>query len=210
MSTTGNNINAPSSSPAPAPSPAPTPAPLPTSTQPVSTTQNAPTTVDISNTAFLEYLDIVQREYENERTKKQSFETRAGLILALLGALCSFLFGQVPLTDIFSLMTSAMTFLIFAKIASGLLVYGGCIFTMLMIIRTITVQKHDNFEVQSIDYTLLAEPRHKALGRIIFTYRDIIVQHRKRNELRAKDFRKSLYGVSVILIAAIVYMSIAT
>ena len=49
----------------------------------------------IEETAILEYLDIVKSEYETERNKKQSFENRAGLIMALLGAICIFLFEKV-------------------------------------------------------------------------------------------------------------------
>ena len=46
----------------------------------------------IEDTAIVEYLDIVRSEYEIERAKKQSFEDRAGLVMALAGALCIFLF----------------------------------------------------------------------------------------------------------------------
>ena len=164
--------------------------------------------IDISNTAMVEYLDVVKSEYENERNKKQSFENRAGLIMALLGAICIFLFEQVKLSGIFQLMVAPINFLVMMKIISGLLVYGGFGFTMTMIIKTIIVEKHDNFEVKSINESLLVEQRIVALCRIIITYRDIISQHRERNEIRAKAFRKSLYGVSVTLISIIVYVSI--
>lgn len=43
-----------------------------------------PQLIDVNDTAILEYIDIVKREYENERNKKQSFENRACLIMALL------------------------------------------------------------------------------------------------------------------------------
>lgn len=164
--------------------------------------------IDISCTAMVEYLEVVKSEYENERNKKQSFENRAGLIMALLGAICIFLFEQVKLSGIFQLMVAPINFLVLLKITSGLLVYISFGFTMVMIIKTIIVQKHDNFEVKGINEALLVEHRIGALCRIIFTYRDIISQHRERNELRAKAFRDSLYGVSVTLISIIVYVSI--
>ena len=77
-----------------------------------------------------------------------------------------------------------------------------------MVIKTITVQKHDNFEVKSIDERLLFEERVDGLLKIIFTYRDIIIQHREKNEKRALTFRNALYGVAVTIISIIIYVSI--
>ena len=107
--------------------------------------------VNVTDTAIAEYLDIVKSEYETERNKKQSFENRAGLIMALLGAICIFLFEQVRLKEVFALMASPLTFVNLLQIISGLTVYGGFLFTLIMIINTITVKQHNNFEVKSID-----------------------------------------------------------
>jgi len=167
-----------------------------------------PQFASVENTAIVEYFDIVKTEYETERNKKQSFENRAGLIMALLGAICIFLFEQVQLKDVFLLMALPLTFVDLIKIVSGLAVYGGFFFTMVMIIKTIIVKPHDNFEVRNIDESLLVEQRLVALCRIIKTYRDIIIQHRALNEKRAKTFRKSLYGISVTLISVIIYITL--
>ena len=58
---------------------------------------------NIDNTAIVEYLEIVRSEYETERNKKQSFENRAGLIMALLGAICIFLFENLNYRILFRL-----------------------------------------------------------------------------------------------------------
>lgn len=106
------------------------------------------------------------------------------------------------------LMETPLTFIDLLKIISGVAVYGGFLFTMIMIIKTIIVKPHDNFEVKNIDETLLVEQRLVALCRIIKTYRDIIIQHRELNEKRAETFLKSLYGVSLTLISIIVYITL--
>jgi hypothetical protein len=162
--------------------------------------------IDVSETPIIEYLEIVKDEYEIERNKKQSFENRAGLILALVGAICIFVFEKVKLNDVISLMSKNLTFFIFLKIVSGVSVYVGFAITMIMILRTITVQKQDNFEVKSIDESLITENRTIALCRVIFTYRDIIIQHRTLNEKRAKSFRWCLYGLSLTLVSTIIYL----
>lgn len=161
----------------------------------------------VEDIPVLEYLDIVKNEYEIERNKKQSFENRAGGIMALLGAICIFLFEKVQLIDIISMMSLQLNFLTFIKIVSGMLVYLGFLFSMLMTIKTIDVNKHYNFEVRNIDENLLGEMRLTAICKIIFTYRDIIVNHRKMNEKRAKTFKMSLYGIIATFIGVIIYIS---
>ncbi|MBQ9112006.1 MAG: hypothetical protein IJY08_00320 [Clostridia bacterium] len=170
--------------------------------------EQIPKLAEVCDTAMAEYLEIVRSEYEIERNKKQSFENRAGLIMALVGAICIFLFEKVQLKEIFALMTAPLTFIDLTKIVSGLVVYGSFLFTIIMSIKTISVNKHNNFEVKRIDEELLSEQRAAALSRVIFTYRDIIVQHRELNEKRAKAFRKSLYGMAVTLVAVIIYITL--
>ena len=53
--------------------------------------------VRVENTAILECLEVVMSEYKIERDKKQSFETRAGIIMALLGATCGIFFKTIKL-----------------------------------------------------------------------------------------------------------------
>lgn len=160
-----------------------------------------------ADTVINEYLDVVRGEYEIERNKKQSFENRAGLILALVGAMCIFVFEQINLKTIFLLIDEPLTFTTLLRIISGVGVYIGFALTFVNVVRTINVKQHDNFEVKSIDEELLGQPRTVAIVQIIFTYRDIVAQHRVMNEKRAKTFRYSLYGIVVALIAIVVYIT---
>ncbi len=172
------------------------------------TTSNAPKALDIDNMALTEYFEVVRNEYEMERNKKLSFESRAGIFFALIGTVSVFLFDKVQIKEIVTLFSVPLTFSIWLKITTGFLVYLSLAFTMLFLIKTITVKQHNNFEVKNIDEVLLAEKRIDALARIIFTYRDIICQHRQINEDRAKTFKLSLYGVIIMLVSAIMYISL--
>lgn len=164
--------------------------------------------MSIDSMALSEYFEVVKNEYEIERNKKVSFENRAGIFLALVGTLGTFLFDKVQIKGIIHLLSIPLSFGILMKIVSCFLVYLSLAFTMFYLIKTITVKQHHNFEVRNIDEVLLAENRINALARIIFTYRDIICQHRQVNENRAKTFRRSLYGVIVMLVATIIYVSL--
>lgn len=172
------------------------------------TTSNVPKALDIDNMALTEYFEVVRNEYEMERNKKLSFESRAGIFFALIGTVSVFLFDKVQIKEIVTLFSVPLTFSIWLKITTGFLVYLSLAFTMLFLIKTITVKQHNNFEVKNIDEVLLAEKRIDALARIIFTYRDIICQHRQINEDRAKTLKLSLYGVIIMLVSAIMYISL--
>ena len=172
------------------------------------TTSNVPKALDIDDMALTEYFEVVRNEYEMERNKKLSFESRAGIFFALIGTVSVFLFDKVQIKEIATLFSVPLTFSIWLKITTGFLVYLSLAFTMLFLIKTITVKQHNNFEVKNIDEVLLAEKRIDALARIIFTYRDIICQHRQINEDRAKTFKLSLYGVIIMLVSAIMYISL--
>lgn len=164
--------------------------------------------LNVDNMALSEYFEVVKNEYEIERNKKISFENRAGVFLALIGTVSVFLFDKVQIKEIISLFHVPLTFIIWLKIVAGFCVYLTLTFAMLCLIQTITVKQHHNFEVKNIDESLLAENRLNAMAKIIFTYRDIICQHRQVNEKRAKTFKLSLYGVVIMLISAVVYISI--
>lgn len=182
----------------------------PTATQSILLSHNQAQFISTENTAIVEYLDVVKTEYQIERDKKQNFDTRAGLIITLLGAICIFLFEKINLKDIFSpiLTQTPLTFILLLKILSGLIVYFGFGYTVLMTIKTINIKSQHNFEVKNINESLLVEQRLVGLCKIISTYRDIILQHRELNEKRAKAFKNSIYGISVTLFSIIIYISL--
>lgn len=164
--------------------------------------------IDEDYSVVKEYLDVVKSEYDIERDKKQSFENRAGIILAMLGAICIFLFEQVKFIDILELLTVDLNFVILVKILTGFFVYLAFVLTVITVVLTIVAKKHHNFEVKNIDESLVFEDKAIAFSRITFTYRDIILQHREINEKRAKNFKLSIYGMLVTLFSTLIYISI--
>lgn len=171
-------------------------------------TEQTPVFIDVDDTAMAEYLDIISNEYEIERNKKQSFENRAGLIMALMGTICIFLFEKVQLQDVYALTRLELTFINLIKIFSGLLVYIGFLYTFIMLIRIVSVNRYNNFDVRCIDEDLLTEYRTVAICRAILTYKDIIVQHRDQNEHKAATLRKALCGMAITIVAVIIYIAI--
>ena len=170
--------------------------------------RNSHPTIRVEDTAIVEYVDIMKKEYEIERNKKQSFESRIGVIITLLGAICIFLFEKVRLKDVVTFMSLPLSFVDLLKIVSAMCAYVSFILAMVMAAKTIGIKQHPNFEVKSIDETLLSEQRMVSLCKVIFTYRDIIVQHRDLNEKRARDFKISLYSILTTLISLATYVTL--
>lgn len=165
-------------------------------------------TPDETNTAIIEYLDIVKSEYEIERGKKESFENRAGIILALISALFVFAIDKILISDIINLFTVNLTFLVLLKLIFGIFVYLGLAYALIYAFITISARKQDNFNIESIDMLLLSEIRMNALARLILAYRKIILCHREINEKRAKSYKKSLYGSIVSILSIVIYLSL--
>ncbi|MCL2188754.1 MAG: hypothetical protein FWC16_07170 [Defluviitaleaceae bacterium] len=173
----------------------------------VDETTTPPELLDISDTAILEYFDVVKKEYEIERNKKQSFEMRAGLVITVIAAISVFLFDRIRISDIIHSMVYPLTFAILIHILAGIMVYLGLAFTVIMVLRTISTSKYDNFEVKSIDEEMLGEERIKSLCMLIFTYKKIIIQHREVNGDKAIFYKKSLYGIVCTILCVITYIS---
>lgn len=159
-------------------------------------------------TAIIEYFEVVRAEYEIERGKKSSLETRAGLIMGLLGVLSIFLFEHIKIKDIIILMKQSINFFLLIKIISGISVYISFFITLIFVFKIIISKKHPNFEVGNIDEEMLREKRIDALAKIIFTYRDVISMHREINENRAIDFKYSIYGAMIIIVSAVTNISL--
>lgn len=77
--------------------------------QPCTSIKEKALKIPIDNTTILDCLDIMKHEYEIERNKRQSFETRSGLVITILAALCIFIFDRVSISDIFNICTSSIS-----------------------------------------------------------------------------------------------------
>lgn len=148
-------------------------------------------------------------EYAAERIKKQSFETRAGFIITLLSVISVYLLNKVLFADIFNcIVVLPFTFLKLLKIITGISAYFFLLIAIIMVIKVIGVKEHTNFDIKSIDSTLMCQPRVIGLDTIVLTYREVILMHRKLNEKRASALNRALYCILIILVAIILYVNI--
>ena len=161
-----------------------------------------------SETAIDKCLDILQSEYIIERNKKTSFESRAGVILALIGTFCVFLLENVEISEISALIEMPLTFQSLVKIVSGILMYLCLLVSLGASLYILVAKKFMNFEVKSVNDELMAKQREDALKELINAYRDIISHHRMVNKKVAIAFIVSIICSAGMILSLIGYKSI--
>lgn len=164
--------------------------------------------VCIENTCILDCLEVVQNEYDIERNKRQSFETRSGIVVTILAALCIFVFEKVNIPEILTLLTEPCTFLLALKILSGVAVYLGFIVSLVFAIKTVNVKEFDNFDVTQIKESLMGTPRIEGVIRLTMAYREIIIQHRNVNKKNADSLKRALIWVFVTFTSLVIYINL--
>lgn len=177
-------------------------------TRPRTSIKEAALKIPIDNTTILDCLDIMKHEYEIERNKRQSFETRSGLVITILAALCIFIFDRVSISDIFELMTGPCTFIVFIKILSGVAIYISFVLSLYFVIKTINVKAYKNLNVSAINECFMGKPRIEGALKLVHAYRDIIMQHRNINQTSANNLKASIYWVAVAVSTIIIYVNL--
>lgn len=163
--------------------------------------------LNLDDLVTLDYLDVVKEEYAHERAKRQSFESRANIIMTFVGVLSVFIFEKIPLNHIFRLFNKTLTFNSFIEIISGIGLYLSLGLTIYWIIKCISIEKVGNFPIDEIDTDILAEKRLEGVVKLILTYKDIINTHRDKNNLKAINLNKSYIGSVLIVCFMLVYMT---
>lgn len=164
--------------------------------------------IPIDETSALDCLDVMKQEYERERNKRQSFETRAGLIITILAALCIFIFDRVNISDIIHLMTAPCSFLVFARILSGWTIYISFILSLYFVVKTVKVKEYCNLDVLAINEYFMGKPRIQGVIELTNAYRKITAQHRSVNNINAQSLQRSIFWVSIAILAIIIYINL--
>lgn len=171
------------------------------------TTQNTDEVQNIISNQKI-YLEVLKKEYDLELAKKQSLETRAGFIFAFIATISTFLFDKVKLNFLLYTVTTVQPLIINLKVIAGLGIYLTLGFIIYKTIKIITAGNHNAFNIDLITDERFSERHKDELMIIIQTYKDIIAQHRSRNEERAKFLTHTLYAILILLILNAIYFSI--
>lgn len=160
-----------------------------------------PTLPELKETIAAECLDILRREYEIERGKRQSFETRAGIIMAALATLYLFVLERMPLFGGEELSSAIK--IIFCSLA-----YISFFASLLYAVDTIAIRTYQNFAVEEVKEWLIGKRPLTGTIYLIQEYRKIIEQHRKQNASAAHSLMCSMICLCIFLVVVVIYMNI--
>jgi uncharacterized membrane protein YiaA len=163
--------------------------------------------IDFSDTAMLEYLALVEGEYVLECNRKVNFETRTGLVITALVAVCAFLLDKISLVTCFKQVLSISGIAVHALGLVGIGFYFAVVVSLFFSIKTIAVRKTMKYNLNEIDGEALYKCRDEAVTKIIAIYMLGINDQSKLNEHRAITFTCSLWSFFVAFVCAIIYIS---
>jgi hypothetical protein len=161
---------------------------------------------DLDETIGAECLDVVLREYEIERGKRQSFENRAGIVMAVLAALAIFVFEKIPFTGVMEQALNSPCPIL--KAGSCAASYVCFLFSLLYTINTLWVRHYDNFLVENIDPEMLGRDPYYGTALLIGRYKKIIKQHRENNEKVANSLMWSMIWLGITLASIVLYINL--
>lgn len=170
--------------------------------------QEAPPKQDLlklEDTIAADCLDILRREYEIERGKRQSFETRAGIVVAVLAAVCAFVFGRMPLpanAKSFPLDMGSVQ-----KEAICAFAYISFFASLFCSVSALRIRTYQNFAVENVEGWLVGKRPLQGNIYLIKEYREIIKQHREQNAAVARSLMFAMIFLCVFLALVVIYMN---
>lgn len=154
------------------------------------------------------YFDLIQNEYARERERKQSLETRSGIIITVATGMFSYLFNSIKIKIIFQLFADVLTFFSLLKIVSGMLIYVSFFACILFSFKTINTSVHSYFDISIITPEILGHQKNFEMIDIITAYKEVVLNHRNNNEEKAKFLRLSIRSIVVCAISTCVYINL--
>jgi len=162
--------------------------------------------LSVETTAIHEYLEICIHEYDNESRIKESFENRAGILFALLSALCVFSLEKMSLVKLIGLInTVPLTWKIVFQVIVGAGAYCSIIASFVHMFIMIKPVNQRIFDIESISNSNLEEAKYVGIVRLIGAYQNCVSQRIILNEKRGRHFRRAMVTAVISLILIVVY-----
>lgn len=155
-----------------------------------------------------EFYQLIQNEYACERERKQSIETRSGIILTVSMALFVFVIEKVSLKEIFSSFEDTLTFSLLIKILSGLSTYISYFLSVIFSILSLKSKTYAFYNVGNITTARLLSDRISTFGQLILDFVEIIKTNRATNNKKVKSFNWSILWLVICIICFCIYINI--
>ena len=147
---------------------------------------------------MVDLVDVLQNEYNIERNKKVSIETRAGVFLTLLFAIIPSYFSVfVSVVNIYRSFTCLRCFKILLHLGFMIM----CILTTLNLVSILLVKNYPNFNV---DQMFDSQGQTDINEWMCLHYKQLVSEYRKLNIENAIKLKDSIFYIMSIILITIV------
>ena len=156
-----------------------------------------------------EYYQLILNEYNNERDRKQSIETRSGIILTLIAAFFAFVLKEICLSELICLFDNPLTFKILITILSGLSFYVAFLASIIFSLLSIKTNRYAFYDVSKITTAKLMSKRIPTFGQIILDFVEATSKNRMENNKKAKFFNFAIISLVVCIFCVCIYINLS-
>ncbi|MBE0185609.1 MULTISPECIES: hypothetical protein [Bacillus] len=164
----------------------------------------------ITGESFMEYpsaetlLSTITREYDAEANRKRDIETRAGVLIALLGALIGFYASAIDFSILKKTSYSPIEMLCFSVLS--ILYFFPAIMQLIAFRHLINVLK--TYEYTSIGLNGFTQenaerPKDELQYHLATSYHAVVVQNSKANDIKADLYKKGFEKIYISIIGIV-------
>ena len=154
-----------------------------------------------------ESYQLILNEYNNERDRKQSIETRSGIILTLIATFFAFVLEKIRFSDIIFLFDKPLSFILLIKIIAGLVFFIAFFAAVFFSLLSIKTKKYAFYDVNTITTVKLMSKRIPTFGQIILDFVEATSKNRNENNKKAKYFNFAVICLVVCIICLCIYIN---
>lgn len=151
------------------------------------------------------YLDILLKEYEIERSKKQGLESRSGILIAILSVFSIYIIEHIEIKPIVFLFSQDTPILVWIQAMFSLLVIIFYFSTLIFSICVIGVKEQDIVTTQWKS-TEIIQSHNDTLKMLIKNYIKVVANLRLLDDKKAKSLRLA-YRSAVMMIILLFFKS---
>ncbi|MGG0284142.1 hypothetical protein ABEY41_03230 [Peribacillus butanolivorans] len=149
-------------------------------------------------------LSVIQSEYTVEAERKRDFESRSGILIALLGALIGFYGTEVD----FSFFNKADSSLEIVSIIFISLLYIFPVIMLLIsfkhLLNVLKTKEYQRIGLGGFTVEVSKIQRDDVAKRLMVHYKDIVTRNGKENDAKANEFKLGIKNLYIALIAIVV------
>lgn len=139
-------------------------------------------------------LSAIQKEYEFELSRKKDLETRAGIFLPLIIALCTFILSNFNARDLFQFnLEQADIVYTIVTVLIILTKFICLILALLYFIKVLIVYRYERIDLKEFTEELAEHEKDVIEMSLINIYRDIVEKNQTVNDKKAIYYTKGIY-----------------